>query len=106
MDKTEIKQDKNAKHLNTSNTQSLVQYCQKQYLPQWVHAPPQKTGMSGSAQLPLPFLAGGDNAVTCKTPKTQQASLFLSLDLFLPLSDLFLSLSSDGRSVVRGRPLC
>jgi len=22
------------------------------------------------------FLAGGDNAVTCKTPKTQQASLF------------------------------
>jgi hypothetical protein len=35
MDKTKIKQDKNAKNLNTSNTQSLVQYCQKQYLPQW-----------------------------------------------------------------------
>jgi hypothetical protein len=35
MDKTKIKQDKNAKTLNTSNTQSLVQYCQKQYLPQW-----------------------------------------------------------------------
>jgi len=25
---------------------------------------------------PLLFLAGGDNAVTCKIPKTQQASLF------------------------------
>jgi len=35
MDKTKIKQDKNAKNLNTSNTQSLIQYCQKQYLPQW-----------------------------------------------------------------------
>jgi hypothetical protein len=31
IDKKETKR----KNLNTSNTQSLVQYCQKQYLPQW-----------------------------------------------------------------------
>ena len=35
MNKTKIKQDKMLKNLNTSNTQSLVQYRQKQYLPQW-----------------------------------------------------------------------
>jgi len=29
------KKETKRKNLNTSNTQSLVQYCQKQYLPQW-----------------------------------------------------------------------
>jgi hypothetical protein len=77
----------------------------------WVHAPPHKTwkpGGSGSVSSPLPFSAGGDNAVTCKTPKTQQASLFLSLDLFLPLSDLLLSffrwqIRCEGEATVLGR---
>jgi hypothetical protein len=76
-----------------------------------VHAPPHKTwkpGGSGSVSSPLPFSAGGDNAVTCKTPKTQQASLFLSLDLFLPLSDLLLSffrwqIRCEGEATVLGR---
>jgi hypothetical protein len=48
------------------------------------HAPPPlaareikpETGGPEMAFSPLLFLAGGDNAVTCKTPKTQQASLF------------------------------
>jgi hypothetical protein len=35
-----------------------------------------ETGGPEMAFSPLLFLAGGDNAVTCKTPKTQQASLF------------------------------
>jgi hypothetical protein len=29
------KKETKKKNLNTSNTQSLVQYCLKQYLPQW-----------------------------------------------------------------------
>jgi hypothetical protein len=46
----------------------------------WVHAPPHKTwkpGGSGSVSSPLPFSAGGDNAVTCKTTKTQHRQLIL-----------------------------
>jgi len=35
-----------------------------------------ETGGPEMAFSPLLFLAGGDNAVTCKTHKTQQASLF------------------------------
>jgi len=51
------------------------------------HAPPPhktwKPGGSGSVSAPLPFSAGGDNAVTCKTTKTQQMAV--DFNLFLPL---------------------
>jgi len=35
MNKTKNKTRQKYKNINTSNTQSLVQYHQKQYLPQW-----------------------------------------------------------------------